>query len=77
VHLQDDSDSGYLSNMLRRGSRGMAKVVTYGAHDWKSRYRHTKSFGDVSMMFSFLQSRLDAEVPGAAGQQEQHEQDEL
>lgn len=72
MSLQDDSDMGYLSYMLRmwlrRDSNGdpvwSASLQEPGSH-------RTESFGDISAMFSFLQSRLDGERLEGTTQQEQ------
>lgn len=75
MHPQEDSNTGYLSYLLRmwrkRDSKGepvwCASLEEPGS-------RHTESFGDISAMFSFLQSRLDAEMHGPT---EQTDKDEL
>ena len=74
MHPQEDSDIGYLSYMLRMWLKrdGEGNQVWCASLE-EPGSRHTESFGDVSAMFSFLQSRLDIEIHDAAGQQEQQE----
>jgi len=63
VPSQEESDTDYVSYMLRMWSRWDSK----GKHVWCASLqepgsRHTESFGDVDAMFSFLQSRIDTSV---------------
>ncbi len=74
MNSQDDHDTRYLSYMLRvwlkRDSKG-EQVWCASLEEPGS--RHTESFGDVSAMYSFLQRRLDAEMPGPADQMDKDE----
>jgi len=72
VQPQEESDTDYLSYMLRmwrrRDSNG-EKVWCASLEEPGS--RHTESFGDIHTLFSFLQSRLDIEIRPETAQQEQ------
>jgi hypothetical protein len=74
VHPQEDSDTGYLSYMLRMWLKrdGKGQPVWCASLE-EPGSRHTESFGDISTMFSFLQSRLDAEMHGQSGQKDKDE----
>jgi hypothetical protein len=71
LSLQEDSDSGYLSYMLRMWLRRDSK----GERVWSASLqepgsRHMENFSEISAMFSYLQNRLDAEIAGVARQQD-------
>jgi hypothetical protein len=72
VPTQDESDTGYLSYMLRMWLRRDSK----GEQVWCASLqepgtRNTENFGDIGAMFSFLNGRLGAELHAVAAQEEQ------
>lgn len=74
MHPLEESDTGYLSYMLRM----WLKRDREGERAWCASLqepgsRHIENFGDISLMFSFLQDRLDAEMRGRAGQKGEDE----
>jgi len=72
VHPQEDSDSGYLSYMLRMWCRRDHKgEPVWCASLEEPGSRHTESFGDINAMFAFLQRRLAGEMRGPTAPAEQ------
>jgi hypothetical protein len=72
MNSQESSDTGYLSYMLRMWlKRDGNGELAWCASLEEPGSRHTESFGDISAMFSFIQSRLDVELQGETVQQEQ------
>jgi hypothetical protein len=74
VHPLDESDTGYLSFMLRMWLRRDSK----GERVWCASLqepgsRHTENFGDMASLFAFIESRLDAQAHGQSGQNGQDE----
>lgn len=69
MHQHDESDTCYLSYMLRMWLRRDSKgELVWSASLEAPGSRQTESFGDIGAMFSFLQSRMDTETLGATTQ---------
>jgi hypothetical protein len=74
VHPLEESDTGYLSYMLRmwlrRDSNGervwCASLQEPGSHQ-------VESFEDISAMFAFIESRLEAQAYGYSTQKDMDE----
>jgi hypothetical protein len=77
MHPQKQSNSGYLSYMLRmwRKRDGNGKAVWCASLE-EPGSRHTEIFEDTNAMFAFLQSQLGTEhdKPGEHAQGEQEAQ---
>lgn len=70
MHSQEDSDTRYLSYMLRMWLRRNS----HGEPVWSASLeepgsRHTENFGEIGEMFSFLQVRLYGEMQEGTTQQ--------
>ena len=69
--LQEDSESGYLSYMLRMWLRRDSKgELVWSASLEAPGSRHMESFGDIGALFAFLRSCMDAEMLGVTSQQD-------
>ena len=75
MYSQEDSDTDYLSYMLRlwRIRDGNGKEVWCASLEEPGSHQ-IQSFGDADGMFAFLQSQLGNERPGEHIQQEQQAQ---
>jgi hypothetical protein len=74
MHPPEESDTGYLSYMLRMWLRRDSN----GERAWCASLqepgsRQTENFGDISSLFAFIESRLDAQAHGQLGQKGQDE----